>query len=34
VHVSGVFRIGDTDGFLFCLQEALGVKTLDSEEAL
>jgi transmembrane sensor len=30
VHVSGVFRIGDTDGFLFSLQEALGVKTLDS----
>jgi transmembrane sensor len=30
VHVSGVFRIGDTDGFLFSLKEAVGVKTLDS----
>jgi transmembrane sensor len=30
VHISGVFRIGDTDGFLFSLQAALGVKTLDS----
>ncbi len=30
VRVSGVFRIGDTDGFLFSLREAVGVKTLDS----
>jgi transmembrane sensor len=30
VRVSGVFRIGDTDGFVFSLQEVLGVKTLDS----
>ena len=30
VHVSGVFRIDDTDGFLFSLKEALGVKTLNS----
>jgi transmembrane sensor len=30
VRVSGVFRIGDTDGFLFSLKEAVGVKTLDS----
>jgi len=30
VHVSGVFRIGDTDGFVFSLKEALGMKTLDS----
>jgi transmembrane sensor len=30
VRVSGVFRIGDTDGFVFSLKEALGMKTLDS----
>lgn len=29
-RVSGVFRIGDTDGFLFSLQAALGVTTYDS----
>lgn len=30
VRVSGVFRIGDTDGFLFSLEQALGVQTLDA----
>lgn len=28
VRVSGVFRIGDADGFLFSLEQALGVKVL------
>lgn len=30
VRVSGVFRIGDTDGFLFSLEQALGVQTLEA----
>jgi transmembrane sensor len=30
VRVSGVFRIGDLDGFLYSLREALGVETHDS----
>jgi transmembrane sensor len=30
VRVSGVFSIGDVEGFLFSLREALGVRTLDS----
>jgi transmembrane sensor len=30
VRVSGVFQIGDADGFLFSLKEALRVQTLDS----
>lgn len=35
VHVSGVFRIGDTEGFLFSLREALGVEARHSgDEAL
>ncbi len=32
VRVSGVFRIGDTEGFLFSLREALGVQTLATQE--
>ncbi|HEY2782423.1 MAG TPA: FecR domain-containing protein [Steroidobacteraceae bacterium] len=27
VHVSGVFRIGDSEGFLYSLREALGIQT-------
>jgi transmembrane sensor len=30
VRVSGVFQIGDTDGFLFSLKEALGAQALES----
>lgn len=30
VRVSGVFRIGDAEGFLFSLEQALGLQTLDS----
>jgi transmembrane sensor len=30
VRVSGVFQIGDADGFLFSLKEALGVQALES----
>jgi len=30
VHVSGVFRIGDTDSFVCSLKEALGMRILDS----
>jgi ferric-dicitrate binding protein FerR (iron transport regulator) len=31
VRVSGVFQIGDTDGFLYSLKEALRVQTLESQ---
>jgi transmembrane sensor len=34
VRVSGVFRIGDTEGFLFSLREALGVQTLATQEEI
>jgi transmembrane sensor len=34
VRVSGVFRIGDTEGFLFSLREALGVQTLATPEEI
>ena len=34
VRVSGVFRIGDTEGFLFSLREALGVQTLATREEI
>lgn len=34
VRVSGVFRIGDTEGFLFSLREALGVQTLTTQEEI
>jgi transmembrane sensor len=30
VRVSGVFQIGDAEGFLFSLKEALGVQTFES----
>jgi ferric-dicitrate binding protein FerR (iron transport regulator) len=30
VRVSGVFRIGDADGFLYSLREVLGVETHES----
>ena len=32
--MSGVFRIGDTEGFLFSLREALGVQTLATQEEI
>ena len=31
---AGVFRIGDTEGFLFSLREALGVQTLATQEEI
>jgi len=34
VRVSGVFHIGDTEGFLFSLREALGVQTLVTQEEI
>ncbi len=34
VRVSGVFRIGDADGFLFSLQEALHVEAHESEDEI
>lgn len=34
VRVSGVFRIGDTEGFLFSLREALGVRTLATADKI
>lgn len=34
VRVSGVFRIGDADGFLFSLQEALHVESRESENEI
>lgn len=34
VHVSGVFRIGDAEGFLFSLREALHVETHESGEEI
>ena len=30
VRVTGVFQIGDADGFVFSLKEVLGVKALGS----
>ena len=30
VRVSGVFRIGDVDGFIYSLREALGVQAHES----
>jgi ferric-dicitrate binding protein FerR (iron transport regulator) len=30
VHVSGVFRVGDADSFLYALREALGLETHES----
>jgi transmembrane sensor len=34
IRVSGVFRIGDTEAFLFSLREALGVQTIATQEEI